>query len=151
MKLNEYSSQRKSVGSELEYDLSNKVICGNLIAIGYKLPIQSDFPALIPLHMWPPKELNRAESAISANGIDFVRVRIIRKPKIKTTKNYDNNEKQKIAAPKIKIEDKKVGRPSKQDKIIEAYIHLRDKGDVNYSKTFKSHTKPIRTTVRGGF
>lgn len=56
--------------------------------------------------------------------------------------------KKEISPPKIKIENKKTGRPSLKEKIIEAYEFLKKEGSIDYSKTLKSHTEIIQKTVQ---
>jgi len=135
-----YYSQVETAKNNMQNNLYDKIISGKLIAIGYKAPIKSDFPILIPPHMWPPENTDIDKSSISANGIDFVRVRIIKKSAFKNS-NKENHKK-------IKIEDKPIGRPSIQNEIINAYEYLKKEGNIDYSKALKSHTALIQKTVQ---
>ena len=62
--------------------------------------------------------------------------------------NSKDHIKKEISPPKIKIEDKKTGRPSLKEKIIAAYEFLKKEGSIDYSKTLKSHTEIIQKTVQ---
>ena len=141
MGMDKYYAQIKTSKNNMKNNLYDKIINSKLIAIGYEMPIKSDFPILIPSHMWPPENADIDKSSISANGIDFVRVRIIKKSSFKNSKK----ETQK----KIRIEDKPIGRPSLKCEIINAYEYLKKEGHIDYSKTLKSHTVLIQKTVQG--
>jgi len=62
--------------------------------------------------------------------------------------NSKDHIKKEISPPKIKIEDKKTGRPSLKEKINAAYEFLKKEGSIDYSKTLKSHTEIIQKTVQ---
>lgn len=62
--------------------------------------------------------------------------------------NSKEHIKKEISPPKIKIEDKKTGRPSLKEKIIAAYEFLKKEDSIDYSKTLKSHTEIIQKTVQ---
>jgi hypothetical protein len=61
--------------------------------------------------------------------------------------NLKTDSQKEIALPKIKIEDKKKGRPSLKKIIIAAYDILKEESSFDYSKNFKSHTQLIQDKV----
>lgn len=138
------SQQIKEIENKLYNNLYGKITKGNLVAVGYKLPIKSDFPDLIPPYMWPPKNIDINKSDISAHNINFTKVKIIKKSAIN---KITNNSNKKEILSKVKIEDKKVGRPSIKGKIISAYNYLKENNKIDYSKTLKSHTEIIQEAV----
>jgi len=75
--LRQHSEQKEETKDLLWDNLFRKIIRGNLLAIGFKLPNPSNFPDFIPLHMWPPENTDTNKSSISANNIEYSRVRII--------------------------------------------------------------------------
>jgi hypothetical protein len=123
--------------NEIFQNLYAKIKSRQLLAIGYIEPIGgSDFPDLIPQKFWPPQEISLEESSVTFNKARFSNVRIVKNP---------------ITANDLKIyeiNDKKVGRPSIQDKIIKAYEDCRERGEIDYSKTLKSHTEIIQKGVQ---
>ncbi len=132
---------------ELKWDLLKNILSEEIIGLGYAAPVQiTDKPQIIPLHIWPQKinEINWDNSSISKHGINFLDIRLIKKTAFK---NKPDNKK-KTTPPKIKIEDKKTGRPSLKNKIIEAYEYLKKEGAIDYSKNLKSHTEIIQKTVQ---
>lgn len=145
-KINDASLKRQAVIGKLQKDLYAKIHHGDLIAVGHK--ISAELPSSIPLHMWPPKEINLADSSISGKGFEFVEVRIIAKtnlPKLATPQKLITPVITSL--PKIAIKDKPVGRPTHRDKIIAAYQWLKKNGHLDYSKTLKAHTDIIQKTV----
>ncbi|MFM9889020.1 MAG: hypothetical protein ACKVOE_00025 [Rickettsiales bacterium] len=145
-KINDTSLKRQAVIGKLQKDLYAKIQQGDLIAVGHK--ISAELPSAIPLHMWPPKEINLTDSAISGKGFEFVEVRIIAKtnlPKLAAP--------QKLIAPvitplpKLAVKDKPVGRPTHRDKIIAAYQWLKKNNQIDYLKYLKSHTEIIQKAV----
>lgn len=132
---------------KLKWDLLEDILAEKLIGLGYENPVKaSDKPQIIPLHIWPRiiKEINWENSSISKHGINFSDIRLIKKSALKNKLDIKN----KIYLPKIRIEDKKTGRPSLQNEIIEAYEYLKKEGSIDYSKTLKSHTEIIQKTVQ---
>lgn len=136
--LGERQKQQKKASEFSEYEkeifqnLYEKIQSGHLLAIGYMEPVGgSDVPDLIPSNFGPPQAFSLEHSSVTFQEARFSHVRIAENPK-------HNSE----------IVDKPVGRPSRKQEIISAYIALRDVGDIDYSKTFKSHTELIRKTVR---
>ena len=140
--INQYSKQKQAAQNELWDNLFNKIIRGSLIAIGFKLPDPANFPDFIPLHMWPPENTDIDKSSISANNIEYSRVRIIKKSAL----NKKAAPIQKLP-PNISVKDKKIGRPSLKIEIIAAYEYLKKHGRIDYSKFLKSHTEIVHETV----
>jgi hypothetical protein len=136
-----YSQQVDSEISDMLQNVYEKIISGELIAFGFQFPIESEFPSQIPIYMWPPDFEDRDKSEIESNGIKFVKIRIIESSFLNQLKNIPNLEIEEI-------KDKPVGRPSKRQKIIDAYLVLKQDEKIDYSKTFKSHIQAIRDTVR---
>ena len=124
--------------------LYEKIKSEKLLAIGYMEPVGgSDFPDLIPQYFWPPQKVSLEFSSMNFQEGSFSNIRIIENPKRKKDfVGYDSE----ILPPEIK--DKKVGRPSIKDKIIEAYEFLKKEDLIDYSKPLKSHTERIQTTVQ---
>lgn len=60
---------------------------------------------------------------------------------------YENNKKE-FFPNDVKIEDKKTGRPSLENKIIEAYEFLKNKKVIDYSKTLKAHEGIIQEVAQ---
>lgn len=132
---------------KLKWDLLKNILSEKVIGLGYESPVTTESkPKIIPLHIWPQKadKINWNDSSFLENGINFLNIRIIKKSALK--KKPDN--KKKIFSPKIKIENKKMGRPSLKNQIIEAYEYLKKEGAIDYSKTLKSHTELIQKTVQ---
>lgn len=143
--LSSYSTQSTIAKEKLYKDLYEKIINGGLIAIGFKSPIKSEFPILIPLHMWSPETIDINKSAISANNIGFVRVRIIKESAFEQIKNKQVLKKE-FSLPEIK--DQKTGRPSLKKEIIAAYVYLKETNQIDYLKPLKAHTELIQQTVQ---
>lgn len=144
-KANQLSKQKEIVNNSLWNNLYQRIISGNLIAAGYKFPIESDYPTLIPVHMWPPDNIDAVKSAISANEIKYVRVRIIKKSALDIFQEIPTkNEKQ---LPKYKLQKKKAGRPSIGDAIVEAYHMLDKDGQIDITLPLSSHYEAIRDVV----
>lgn len=136
-----------SARDELKWDLLENILSEKVIGLGYEAPVTTESkPKIIPLHIWPRtiKEINWDNSSILKHGITFSDIRLIKKSAFK--KKTDN--KKSISAPKTPIKDKKTGRPSLKEKIIEAYEFLKKEGSIDYSKTLKSHTEIIQKTVQ---
>ena len=147
--INKYQGTRNA-NDKLKWDLLNKLLSEKLAGLGFESPIKSsDTPQYIPLHIWPQKiiDFDWDNSSFSINGVEFLKIKIIKNTELINKKNI-NNKKEEIKPPNIEIIDKPVGRPSRKQEIINAYNFLRDKGKIDYSKTFKSHIKTIRETVR---
>ncbi len=140
-------SQVENIENELKTDLINKILSEEIIGLGYEMPVKSsDSPKIIPIHIWPRKikEIDWENSSVTQHGIIFKNIRLIKKSALKN--KIPKNKK--ISLPKIKIEDKKTGRPSLKKKIISAYSELKKQGRINYSKPLKSHTELIQETVK---
>lgn len=148
LNVSRYQSDQKSALTKLYVNLSEKILSAKLIAIGYKSPIETDYPNLIPHHMWPPETVDLDKSSISANDIEYVRVRIIKPPRIKTggEKKHPKN-KGEIVLHDTELPNKPVGRPSIRPLIIEAYEFLKERGKIDYSKSLRLHTELIQKTV----
>jgi hypothetical protein len=132
---------------ELKWNLLENILSEKVIGLGYEAPVTTvSKPKIIPLHLWPRKikELNWDNSSILKHGINFSDIRLVKKSAFK--KKPDN--KKPISLPKIRIEDKKTGRPSLKEKVIEAYKFLKKEDSIDYSKTLKSHTEIIQKTVQ---
>jgi len=144
--LNQFSTKVKDSFEKIKRNLLNIIISEKLIGLGYEAPVKSsDYPKIIPLHIWPLKinEINWDDSSISRNGIEFLNIRIIKKSAL----NNKISKKEKTL-PKTKIVDKKPGRPTIKNKIIAAYTLLKKEEKIDYLKNFKSHTESIQKTVR---
>ena len=142
-KAQNHAHQKQDAETKLYTNLFEKITAGQLIALGFKYPVQSDYPVLIPAHMWPPENKDINTSSISAHGINFVRIRI--------NKNHELRNELKgaeINIPKYEIKSKKVGRPSSRDKILEAYELLDKDGQIDPSKPLKDHYPAIRNTIK---
>lgn len=138
-----FQSINKEAGKKEMWDnLFDKLSDDQLIGLGHATPVKSNHPTLIPLHMWPPEKTNAVKSSVSAHGIEYVRVRIIRKSAANKI-----IEQKKSSPPNITVKDKKVGRPSLKSKIISAYDHLWSKGRIDLNCTLKSHSELIQQTV----
>lgn len=147
--INKYQGTRNAT-DKLKRDLLNKILSEKLIGLGFESPIKSsDIPQYIPLYIWPQKiiDFDWDNSSFSINGVKFINIKIIKNSELKKDNNL-KNKKEEIKPPNIEIIDKPVGRPSRKQEIINAYNFLRDKGKIDYSKTFKSHITIIRETVR---
>lgn len=140
--LRQHSEQKEEAKDLLWDDLFKKITRGNLLAIGFKLPNPSNFPDFIPLHMWPPENTDTNKSSISANNIEYGRVRIIKKSALNNKVAYIPK-----TPPNISVKDRKVGRPSLKAEIVTAYEYLKKHGRIDYSKFLKSHTEIIQKTV----
>lgn len=139
-----------SAENELKWDIINKILSEKLIGLGYESPIKSsDLPQIIPIHVWPEKitDFDWKESSFSNNGVEFLKIKLIKFNELKKEIN-SKNEKKEIKLPDIKVKDKVVGRPSIKDKIIEAYENLKTNGKIDFCKTLKSHTELIQQTVK---
>lgn len=144
-----FSTKTQIARDKLYADLYKKIKSGDLLALGYEPPIKSsDFPAFIPLHMWPPEEINRAKSSISGNELNYLSVRIVKKSVLKNKIKPKEEIIKKIKPPEIKPVDKKTGRPSLKNQIIGAYEFLQKEKAIDYSKTLSAHTELIQETVR---
>lgn len=144
------SSALNTKRDQLKWDLLNKIMTEKVIGLGYEHPVKaSDEPQIIPLHVWPQKikDINWDDSSISKNGVSFSNIRLIKKVALKKADTNIANIK-KLSSPKIKIEDKKIGRPSLKNKIIEAYVYLKKQGKIDYSKALSSHTELIQRAVQ---
>ena len=140
----------RSANNELKWNLLNNVLSEKLIGLGFESPIKtSSTPQVIPIYIWPQKifDINWSESSFLNNGVEFLNIRLIEIAELKNKKNIDNQINKLKKLPDIKIKDKKVGRPSKKEKIIEAYEYLKKNNKLKYSKTLKSHTELIQQTV----
>ena len=144
-KIQNHSYRKTDAENNLYKNLFEKITSGELIAVGFKYPVESDCPVLIPAHMWPPENKNINTSSISAHGINFVRIRI---NKIHELKKEAKLIEAKIDIPKHKIKPKKVGRPSSRDKILKAYELLDKDGQIDPSKPLKDHYPAIRETIK---
>lgn len=147
--INKYQGTR-SANDKLKRDLLNKLLSEKLAGLGFESPIKtSSHPQLIPIHIWPQKitDFDWNESSFLINGIEFFKIRIIKKTELKKQKNIQIKKKE-LKPPNLEVTDKKVGRPSKKQEIIDAYNFLKNECKIDYSKTFKSHTKLIQQTVR---
>jgi len=145
--LSQHQTNSKNALNALYINLSNKILSEKLIAIGYKSPIESDDLTIIPHHMWPPDKVDIDNSSISANNIEYVRVRIIRKPRIKKSVIKPASDKKEIDLSDIEIKANRAGRPSIKELLVEAYEYLEAKGLIDYDKTFKAHVPFIQQTV----
>lgn len=144
--LSKQSIQRKSAKGELWDNIFCKLSRRHLIAVGYKFPIESDFPTLIPLYMWPPENRDEADSSISSLGRKYIRVRIIRKAALQNI--LKNWEKERIQLSKYEAEKKKPGRPSISDKIIDAFYALIKNGQIDPKIPLNSHYPAIRDAIK---
>ena len=133
-------SDMAAINSKLSSNLFEKILGGKLIALGYKSPINSDFPSIIPLHMWPPKEKNISESSISRNGITFLAVRIVEKSVLLEFQDLD---KSKIELPKLNIVDKTTGRPSQEKDLVRAFEWMLKNNRVDKTRSLKAHMPEI--------
>jgi hypothetical protein len=140
----------QSANDELKRNLLNNILSERLIGIGFESPIKTTSqPQVIPIHIWPQNitDYDWNESSFSINGVEFLKIRLIKNAEFKSELNL-TNEKEEITLPDLEITDKHVGRPSKKKEIIDSYNHLKKENKIDYSKTFKSHTELIRKTVR---
>lgn len=131
----------------LKNNLLNKINSGELSGLGYETPIKSsDIPQIIPLHVWPQNvdKINWDSSSFLENGINFLKIRIIKKSALK--KKLDSTKE--FSLPRIKVKAKKTGRPSLKAMVIEAYEYLKKEGSIDYSIDLKSHTELIQKTVQ---
>lgn len=142
--------ESQSASYKLKSNLLNKILSEKLIGLGFEPPIKTtSTPQIIPIHIWPQKitDFDWNKSSFSLNGIEFLKIRLIKKTEFKKAIKIVN-KKEEIKPPKLEVNDKLVGRPSRKKDIKDAYIFLRDKGKIYYSKAFKSHNEIIRETVR---
>ncbi len=120
---------------KLERDLFNKLIKGDLVALGYALPRAPDDPLRrIPAEAWKGKVDIHAGTA-SANGLEFTAIRILR-PEAREAATED------IRAP---------GRPSRQSQIVAAFKALDDAGQIDRNQSTRSHFTAIRAQVKRMF
>ena len=122
--------------TELFQKLSEEIESGHLISIGYREPIgASDFPVLIPLKFWPPEQISLETSSAKFLKANYSAVRISENPKGKIDfLAYDS-------------EPPHAGRSTNAPVLIQAYEYLRDLGQIDYTKTFKSQLNKIRQAV----
>lgn len=147
--LNNYQSVQ-SATDKLKWNLLSKLLSEQLIGLGFEAPLKSSSqPNVIPIHVWPDKisEFNWNKSSFLSNGVEFLKIRLIDSADINKQRN-NSNRKEKTIPPEIKVQDKKVGRPSIKEAIIEAYELLKSKNKIKYSASLKSHVKLIQQTVR---
>lgn len=144
------SLSREKAINNLINNLFKKIAQKKLMVIGYKVPINSDFPTLIPDYMLPPENIDINKSSISAHDISFVKIRIIKSnllSKIKIKKQKVISENREVDFSLNKKVRKPSGRPSIRDKIKTAYEELEKLGKIDYSSDLKSHTEIIQKMV----
>lgn len=150
LKYKELLSNFESSNEEVKISILNMILNESVVGIGYQSPISiSNSIQLIPIHIWPISiaKIDWEESSFSNNGIELLNIRLINYPVFEEL-NDDQLNQNKIIPPEIPVREKKVGRPSKQDRVIEAFEFLEKAQKIDYSKNFKSHTEIIRQTVK---
>lgn len=106
---------------------------GHVLALGYALPRRpEDYPAWIPLDVWPGK-IGWPESSVKGNGLEFVAVRVVTN---RTAQGLLSSCDQGLL-PAVK----KTGRPSLKARIIEAYDALKGAGQIDF-KSPMGHAFP---------
>lgn len=119
--------------TELLQKLYEEIESGNLVSIGYREPIgASDFPVLIPLKFWSPEQISLETSSAKFLKANYSAVRIAENPNREIDFSvYDS-------------EPPSAGRSTNAPELIEAYEYLLDRGQIDYTKTFKSQIDKIR-------
>lgn len=117
---------------KLERDLFDKLIKGDVVALGYAIPRAPDDPLRrIPTEAWNGKVDIHAGTA-SANGLEFTAIRVVH-PEAREAATQD------IRAP---------GRPSRQSQIVAAFKALDAAGQIDRSQSTRSHFPEIRAQVK---
>lgn len=122
--------------TELLQKLYEEIKSEHLICIGYREPIgSSDFPVLIPRKYWPPQAISLETSSVKFLDADYSAIRVAENPKREIDFSvYDS-------------EPPSAGRSTSAPELIEAYEYLLDRGQIDYTKTFKSQIEKIRQAV----
>ncbi len=107
--------------------------------------MSAELPSAIPLHMWPPKEINLEDSSISGKGFEFVEVRIIKNPI--SDKSVKKPTAQKIKLPAPRIIEKAVGRPSHKNDLILALEWMIKNKRVDINKSLKAHMDELNIAL----
>lgn len=141
MKQKEHFTKKEAARNNLKNNLYDKITNGELIAVGYEVPVQSNFPTSIPLHMWPPEEADMGESSISANERDFIRVRIIQKAEIE---KIISPKKEQEVIPKYE----KRGRPTVKNALNQIYAEMKADDSMDYSTNLKENLTEIKVRFR---
>ena len=131
---------------KLKTNLFNKIKNGDLIAVGYEPPMKSsDYPIIIPLHVWDNAEINRKKSSIAGNGLNFLSVRIIKKSISEKINKKSNTPKIKLPAPNIV--EKLVGRPSQKKDLINTFEWMIKNNRIDKSKSLKAHESELNLAL----
>jgi hypothetical protein len=147
VEMNIYLEQVQSQINDMLKNVYEKIRLGELIALGFQYPIESNnpspipIPIPIPIHVWPPESEDIDKSAIESNGFKYVNIRIIERSSI-----ADIADKGELILSPIE-NPKEPGRPSTQPQIKAAYQHLKEKGKIHFNKNLKPQIKRIRETI----
>ena len=139
------TKKKEAAFEKLLWNLLNKILSEKLIGLGVEAPVKSsDYPKIIPLHIWPHKinEINWDDSSISLNGVQFLNIRLIKELNIKKEISPSIP-----ALPEIKIKDKKNGRPTHADKINDTYELLKKENKIDFKKPLIWNIELIRETI----
>lgn len=148
------NSIKKDAEDNLKQNILNKIIdLELLIGLGLEVPFDSSsIPQLIPIQIWPNKisDINWEESSFYSNEIEFKNIRLIETVNFF---NYSKNKKsgnkyqKNVAELNQEVKEKKTGRPTLKNKIMEGYEYLKNENAIDFNKTFQAHINLIHETI----
>jgi len=129
----------------LEKDVQRQLIKNELLGIGYCMPRSpSSAPDVIPADAWTGK-VDWAKGTLEGGGMSFVQVRVILEKQLEwALRPKSKNDLFSPEPSPPKINAPKVGRPTVQKEIFDAFGKLTAEGLIDFSGSMRSHFDLIR-------